>query len=129
MGETECLLVDARAQVKAALEAMDTRIPFALQADFAPTPPRGNTVVWGEWANVTTRCPVVDRLTFQVDIYAENRTARQELSQAVNRALTAMGLKRIYASADLYEDVGQGCYCKRFRFARKVDKRSMRLID
>ena len=123
------LLVDARAQVRQALTGMDCGVDYTLRADFPRGAVRGNTVVWGEYANTATDCPVVDRIAFQVDIYAADRQSRQALSQGVNAALTGLGLRREYASADLYEDTGPGWYCKRYRFGRRVDKRSMRLID
>lgn len=129
MMEAEGILVDAREQVRLALSRMDCAVPFTLRADFPRGPVSGNMVVWGEYANTATDCPVVDRIVFQVDLYAPDRQSRQALAQAVNAAMSTLGLRRIYASADLYEDIGEGCYCKRYRFGRRVDKRSMRLID
>jgi hypothetical protein len=129
MREIESLLVDARAQVRAALSAAETETPFALKPEFSLGESQGNVVTWGEYSNVSTDCPVVDRIVFQVEVYALDRDSRQELGQAVNQAMTALGLKRVYASPDSFQDTGPGYFCKTFRFARKVDKRTMRLID
>jgi hypothetical protein len=129
MKETETLLVDARAQVRAALGAMETETPFTLCAEYPKGGIQGDTVVFGEYSNTSTDCPVVDRIVFQVDLYTPLREHRQMLGQAVNRAMTELGLRRVYASADGYRDEGAGCYHKCYRFGRRVDKRSMRLID
>ena len=128
MREAE-LLVDAREQIRQALAALDCGVDYTLRGDFSRGPVQGNTVVWGEYTNTATDSPVVDRIAYQVDIYAADRQSRQALAQGVNTALTGLGLRREYASADLYEDTGTGWYCKRYRFGRRVDKRSMRLID
>lgn len=129
MKETAGLLVDARGQVKAALEAMGTGQDYVLSSRFPKGGALKQAVIWGEYSNVSTDCPVVDELIFQVDLWTFDRSAQNELAQAVNRAMTGLGLRRVYAGPDSYDDTGPGYYRKTFRFGRRVDKRTMRLID
>ena len=127
--ETKTLLVDARGQVYTALAEMETEQPYSLHRSFPRGTETGSVVTWGEYSNVSTDCPVVDELVFQIDLWTMDRKGQQELSQAVNQAMTGLGLKRVFAGSDRYEDTGPGYYRKTFRFGRKVDKRTMRLID
>lgn len=129
MSAVETLLVDAREQVRTALAAMEPDVAFTLRSVYPREGLTGSVVVWGEYANTATDCPVVDRIVFQTDIYAADRDSRDALCQSVNQALTGLGLRRVYASPDEYRDEGEGIYFKRYRFARWVDKRSMRLIS
>ena len=129
MRETETLLVDAREQVYTALAEMQTAQPYSLHSSYPKGTPEQPVVTWAEYSNVATDCPVVDELVFQIDLWTRDRAGQQELSQAVNQTMTALGLKRVYAGPDRYEDTGSGCWRKTFRFGRKVDKRTMRLID
>lgn len=129
MREVEGLLVDARDQVRTALAGIQTDTPFTLRGSFPRESIEGSLVVWEEYSNTATACPVVDRLVFQVEIYAVDRQSCQDLAQGVNDAMTGLGLRRIYASADEYRDQGAGAWYKCYRFARSVDKRTMRLVD
>lgn len=127
--ETERLLVDAREQVYTALAEMETEQPYSLHSTFPKGTQTGAAVIWGEYSNTATDCPVVDELVFQIDLWTPDGTSQQALSQAVNDAMTGLGLRRVYAGPDSWEDTGAGYRRKTFRFGRKVDKRTMRLID
>lgn len=129
MRDIELLLADGREDVKNALEAMETDFPFTLSSRFPRSSAEGDLVTWGEYANLSTECPVVDRLTYQVTVWALDLDRLRALSSGVNRALVGLGLKRVYASPDDFTSDTLGYYTKTFRFGRKVDKRTMRLID
>lgn len=128
MEEIAYRLVDARAQVHAALSKLQTEQSYTLRSRY----PKGQTVlpavIWFEYSNTGTDCPVVDRLVFQVELWTEQLDSQNDLAQAVNRAMLELGLRRSYSGPDSYDENG-GCCRKIFRFGRKVDKRSMRLID
>lgn len=128
MESVETLLVDAREQVYAALSQLDTQQSYTLRSRY----PKGQTglpaVIWFEYANTGTDCLVVDRLVFQVELWTESLGSQNELAQAVNQAMLQMGLRRSYGGPDDWDE-GGGCYRKIFRFGRKVDKRTMRLVD
>ena len=86
-------------------------------------------VTVGEYTNVATDCPVVDQIDYQIDLWAFDRETVVLLSQLVNQALTTLGLKRQYAGPDQVSGDPAGYCTKTFRYGRKVDKRTMRLID
>ena len=129
MKQTELLLVDGRAQVADALAHMEADCPFTLRSAFARQPGGGEQVIWSEFANVSTDVPVVDELTYQVTVRAGNLDRLRSLCAGVNRAMLSLGLRRSYAGEDGYDAAGTGAYTKTYRFSRRVDKRSMRLID
>lgn len=128
MEQIEMLLVDAREQVYAALSRLETEQDYTLRSRY----PRGRTglpaVIWFEYANTGTDCPVVDRLVFQVELWTESLDSQNDLAQAVNTAMLRLGLRRSYGGPDSWDEGGH-CYRKIFRFGRKVDKRTLRLID
>lgn len=129
MREAEGLLVDARAQIKGALEAAECEVPFTVRQRWPVTEADGVVVTYGEYSNVSTQCPVVDELVYQVDVWAFDRETVQTVASAVNRAMLELGLKRVWSGEDTVTDDNSGYLRKSYRFGRKVDKRSMRLVD
>lgn len=129
MREIEALLADGREDVRNALAGMETEVPFTLRSGFFRAGAEGDLVTWGEYSNLSTDCPVVDRVTYQVTVWAGDLDRLRALSAGVNRALIGLGLKRTYTSPDDFNADTMGYYTKTFRFGRKVDKRTMRLID
>lgn len=129
MKEAELLLVDGRAQVAEALAQLQADCPFTLKSAYARSSGGGAQVIWSEYSNVSTSVPVVDELTYQVTVRAENPDDLAELSAGVNRAMLELGFRRSYGSEDGYDSGGTGAYTKTYRFSRKVDKRTLRLID
>lgn len=129
MREAEGLLVDARAQIKGALEAAECEVSFTVRQRWPVTEADGVVVTYGEYSNVSTQCPVVDELVYQVDVWAFDRETVQTVASAVNRAMLELGLKRVWSGEDTVTDDNSGYLRKSYRFGRKVDKRSMRLVD
>ncbi len=126
MKPCETMLCDVSPAIKQALERIDCGVPFTLRRGFARGSFSAPLVVWREWSNVSTDCPVVDAFSFEVTVLAEDMDQLQTLCQGVNEALIALGLRRSYASPDKFD--GQN-YTKTFRFGRKIDKRFLRLVD
>ena len=124
--QAKTVLCDGRQAVKRALEGVETDFPFTLRHGFAHTRLTGECVIWGEWSNVSTDCPVVDEIAFSVTVLAGDMDKLSRLCVGVNEAMLSLGLKRIYTSPDEFED---NRYTKTLRFGRRVDKRTMRLID
>ncbi len=129
MKEAELLLVDGRGQVAEALQKMQVDCPFTLHSAYARSSGGGAQVIWREYSNVSTSISVVDELTYQVTVRGEKLDDLTELAAGVNRAMLELGFRRSYASEDGYDSGGAGAYTKTYRFSRKVDKRTMRLID
>ena len=129
MTDAELILVDGRPDVREAIAAQPCHIPYALRGRFPRSVEEGAVITVGEYANAATACPVVDEIAYQIDIWAFDRETVVALSQTVNSALTALGLKRQYAGPDGLSDDPVGYCTKTLRYGRRVDKRSMRLID
>lgn len=129
MTETEALLVDGRAQVKEALQSALCEVPFQVRQRYPVSRAEGVVVTYSEFSNVSTDCPVVDQLVYQVDIWAFDRETVWIVAQAVNRAMLGMGLRRSYTGQDTMVGDSSGYLRKTYRFGRKVDKRTMRLVD
>ena len=129
MNEIQFQLADGREEVKNALAGMETAHPFTLRGAHPRAKLEGDVVAWREYANTSTDCPVVDQLLYEVAVWAADPDRLRELCAAVNGAMLRLGLKRKYSSPDEYEPDATGYYTKTFRFGRRVDKRTMRLID
>ncbi len=126
MTEAEWTLVDARQQVKAALEGMQSEIAFDVRQSWPREQTDRIVITYSEYDNRSTDCPVVDELTYQIDIWCFDRETAVELAGLVNRAMLELGLKRTYMSEVVENGVFQR---KTMRFGRKIDKRWMRLMD
>ena len=129
MKEAELLLCDGREDVRQALAGAAEELGFRLRGAYSRAGAPGEGVTWGEWSNQSTGCPVVDELSYQVTVRAGDLDRLREICAGVNRAMLGLGLRRTYASPDEFDGDGLGDYTKTFRFGRKVDKRTMRLID
>lgn len=123
-------LVDATAQIRGALEGLDTSLPYTVAARWPRAAPAGNLITVTEITNQQTDVPVVDTLAYQIDIWGAEPDNVRALAPLVNAALCGIGLRRDYAGAAEMLSSGGGYFCRKtFRFGRKVDKRTMRLID
>ena len=129
MNEGELLLCDGREDVYRVLAQAAEALGFRLRSTAPRAAPEGDTVIWGEWSNRSTHIPVVDEVSYQVQLWTGDLDRLRELCAGVNRAMLELGLRRIYSSPDAFDETGTGCYTKTFRFGRRVDKRTMRLID
>lgn len=129
MTDVESILVDGRQAVREALSAVKTDLVCTVRGSYPRSTDDGVIITVGEYTNVATDCPVVDEIAYQIDLWAFDRETVVELSQLVNRALTTLGLRRQYAGPDAVSDDPAGYCRKTFRYGRKVDKRTMRLID
>lgn len=126
MTEAKTILCDGREQVRLALTGVAEDHLVTLRSHFSRTVPEGDTLTYGEYSNTGTDIAVVDAVSYQVDIRATDPDKLRQIAAAVNTALLALGLRREYSSPDGFDDTH---YTKTFRFGRKIDKRTMRLID
>lgn len=122
-------MVDALPQLRAILEGLDVDFAYSLSEGWPRKAPSGPLVTLQEITNQNTQVPVVDQLAWQVDLWARERDSIRSLAAAVDQALTELGLHRSYAGPEDYQDRGGGYYRKTMRYGRKVDKRTMRLVD
>ncbi len=125
----EYTLVDGRSQVRQALTGLTTDISYTLRGRYPQAVNDGVLITCCEYANTATENPLVDKLVYQVDIWAFDWDTVLELAALVNAALTELGLRRQYSGPDTIADDPAGYLRKTYRFGRNVDKRTMRLID
>lgn len=83
-------------------------------------------IVVQEINNMATEIPVVDALSYQVDVWAEEGDTVRALFGAADAYLSGRGWLRSFCPA-LTRD-GFGCR-QTARYSRRVDKRTLRLID
>lgn len=127
MTEAELTLVNLDSEVKAALQAALADTGTAVRQQWPKERTEGTVVTWQEYDNRSTDCGVVDAVEYQIDLWAERREVLTALTDKVNRAMLELGLKRTYLGPAA---LGNGALERRtMRFGRKVDKRSMRLVD
>lgn len=129
MTEAALNMVDCRPAVRQALEQMPCDVSFAVRGRYPRSTQDGVLVTVSEHTNASTDCPVVDRIAYQIDLWAFDQGTVVTLSQAVNRAMIGLGFRREYAGPDEVSNTPAGYYRKTFRYGRKIDKRWMRLMD
>lgn len=121
-------MVDAREQIKDILASVTLSKPFTVKMQFPKTVSDGEMFTFHELINAQIS-DVVDEIAFQVDCWAYDMETLTEMSREASEKLTAVGFKRQFSSADIFPtDIG-GYFRKTFRFGRKVDTRTNRLID
>ena len=73
MTEAALTLVDGRAQVRKALEEMECSVAYTVRGRYPHSTQDGVLVTVGEYTNTSTDCPVVDKLSYQIDLWAFDR--------------------------------------------------------
>ena len=121
-------MVDAREQFKGILESVKLSKPFTVKMQFPKTVSDGEMFTFFELLN-TQLSDVVDEIAFQVDCWAYDMETLTEMSQKVSDKLTAVGFRRQFSSPDIFPLDSGEYFRKTFRFGRKVDTRTNRLID
>lgn len=123
-------MVSATEQIKTALRDLGTEIPYSVFDRWIRRQDKGNIITVTEITNVqSSQYAVVDRLGYQVDIWAEDRETAETLYPLVNAAITGIGFRRDgWTPPEPFRDPSN-YYRAILRFARNVDKRSGRLID
>ena len=122
-------MVNARKQIKNALESIESDTKFKVRMQFPQSVNDGVMITYFEVLNQQTYVSVVDEIAFQVDIWVYDMTTLCEFIGKVSDVLTAIGLKRQFVSPDIMPSGNGGYFRKTMRFGRKVDTRTNRLID
>ncbi|MCD8142023.1 MAG: hypothetical protein LUD83_01870 [Clostridiales bacterium] len=127
MTEESLILTDALPDLKAALEGLEVDFTYTVSAQWPRKAPTGALITLTELDNAQVAgLLVVDRLSYQIDLWGPDADELRTLAPLVNTAVLSLGFLRDYAGALGLE---HGYYRRTFRFGRRVDKRSMRLID
>lgn len=116
-------MVDAFPQIKAALEALPDNPKVT--ATWPRAERRGPLIVVTEIGNSNTNIRVVDQLSYQLDVWADDGDVLRRLCADADAVMADIGFRRTLAQP---EDDSNG-FLRVFRYSRKVDKRFMRLID
>ncbi|MCC8076237.1 MAG: hypothetical protein LIO95_09940 [Clostridiales bacterium] len=128
MTDESLILVDATPDIREALEGLDTDLTYTVSAQWPRTAPTSSLITITELDNSQrTGLLVVDRLSYQIDLWGPDADALRTLAPLVNTAVLSVGFLRTYSGP--LELEGSSYYRKTMRFGRSVDKRSMRLID
>lgn len=127
MTEAELRLVDLRSEIRERLESMECEVEYTVRQSQPREPSQGIIITYQEFDNRSTNCPVVDEVSYQIELWAFQREDLVTLAEAVNRAMLEMGLKRLYMGPESVEP--DGYERKIMRFGRLIDKRYMRFID
>lgn len=115
-------MIDAYPQIREELQGLDAEITEC----WPRKQPEYPLIVITELTNSQTQTSGVDELAYQLDLWAEDRDTLRTLRDRTDEAMCKMGWRRTMASP-LEEN--QNGFRRIFRYGRKVDKRSMRLID
>lgn len=126
MREAEAGAVDLRELVKQTIAAVQWETPFSVRQRWGHETPQGLAVTYAEKENRSTECPVVDFVSYQIDVWGPERSQVTALAGLVNTALLELGLKRLSRSESVTEEGLGRCSMV---FGRKVDKRWGRFID
>ena len=122
-------MVDAIPQIRTALNDLDTDTPYTVTEQWPRRAITGNLITVTEISNAGTEIDCVDRLSYQIDVWSPEADPVRELVPLVNAAMLGIGFRRQAAEQlDRVTENG-GYYRKALRYGRRVDKRTMRLID
>lgn len=121
--------IDPVPQVRQALEEIKPDFDFSVSETFPQSVPQKPLITVDQVENRTVNA-VVDSLSLQIDIWAEEKDQVRQLEELANEAVMHIGFLRDYDGAiEQYRSSGGGFFRKIMRFGRKVDKRTLRLID
>lgn len=119
-------MFDPLPQIKDALAGLDAQV----YCRWPRREDKGTTITLSTITNrQSERSPVTDQIAVQVDLWAEERDSIRTLTPLVNAAVCGIGYRREYAGEDEQISSPGWKWRKTFRFGRKVDKRSFRLVD
>lgn len=122
-------MVDAFPQIRKALAGLRTSLSYTVSEQWPRTVITGNLITVTEITNAGTDLACVDRVAYQIDVWSPAADPVRELVPLVNGAMLSIGFRRQAAEQlDRLSENG-GYYRKALRFGRRVDKRTMRLID
>lgn len=122
-------MVDAILQIREALNNLDTSTPYTVTEQWPRKAITGNLITVTEITNAGTDTDCVDRLGYQIDVWSPRADPVRELVPLVNAAMLGIGFRRNTSEQLNYLTEKGGYYRKALRYGRRVDKRTMRLID
>lgn len=122
-------MVDAIPQIRESLAGLNTSLTYTVSEQWPRTAITGNLITVMEITNAGTDMDCVDRIAYQIDVWSTAADPVRELAPLVNAAMQGIGFRRQEAAQLDRLTANGGYYRKALRYGRKVDKRTMRLID
>lgn len=122
-------IIDAVPQIRAALSELETDLTYTVSEQWPRALITGNLITVTEITNAGTDVGCVDRLGYQIDVWAPEADPVRELVPLVDAAVQGIGFRRDSAWQLDRLTVKGGYYRKALRYSRRVDKRTLRLID
>ena len=120
MTEAALTLVDGRAQVRKALEDMECSVAYTVRGRYPRSTQDGVLVTVGEYTNTSTDCPVVDKLSYQIEdmrMVAERAAAETVVAVAERNSLSVAQLRCAQPRKCPYGRKRDICRLKRFQLA------------
>ncbi|MCD8368256.1 MAG: hypothetical protein LUC48_09585 [Clostridiales bacterium] len=115
MTEESLILVDALPNIKAALEGLEVDFTYTVSAQWPRKVPTGALITITELDNSQAAGQlVVDRLSYQIDLWGPDADELRTLAPLVNTAVLSLGFLRDYAGALGLEN---GYFRRTFRYA------------
>lgn len=115
-------LVSASVQLLTTLRTLDADVVEQWPSNALDGP----TIVVQEIGNAHTSVPVVDELSYQVDVWSEDADTTRNLFAQADELIAGTGFHRTMLSPLSVDGYG---WRQTARYGRKVDKRTLRLID
>lgn len=115
-------LVSATEQLLEALRALDATVT----EHWPRKAPESSMIVLQEIGNVHTEILVVDSLSYQMDIWTTDPDTLRSLLLQADTIIAGTGFRRSMLTPMSIDGYG---YHQSARYGRKVDKRTLRLID
>lgn len=122
-------MIDAIPQIREVLGSLETELSYTVSEQWPRAAISGNLVTVTEITNASTEVGCVDRIAYQLDVWSPAADPVRELVPLIDVAMQGIGFRRQAAEQLDRMSANGGYYRKTLRYGRKVDKRTMRLID
>ena len=121
-------MVSAAEQLLTALRSLsdNNNNPVTVTEQWPSREVTGSAIVLQEIGNSNTSVPVVDELSYQVDVWTEAAETTRSLFAQADEVMSGIGFHRTMLAPLSVDGFG---WRQTGRYGRKVDKRTLRLID
>lgn len=123
------MIQNYRTEIKETLESIDSDISFKVKMAFPESINDGNIISYFELTNTSTNIPIVDDISYQIDLWFYDLEELLTALSCVDKVMTEKGFLRQFVSPDSMIHDTSGYLRKSIRYGRRVDTLTNRLID